>query len=166
MIKIAYICHFSNQEVQSMLSLRLSWKDRLLLHLRKKPLSTNVDDFAVWNTNAIDEFKKMTEEVELHVIAPYPYLSSPVSEYEKEGISYHFFRNDDNLAEFIQRNVLKFVKLSYKRERKRILSFIKRIQPDVVHIVGAENPYYSLSAIDVPRSIPLIVQLQTLLNNP
>lgn len=165
-IKVAYICHFSNQAVHSALPLRLSWKDRLLLRLRKKPLTTDVEDSAIWNTNAIEEMKKMRDEVELHVIAPYPYLAEPTYEYVDDCVSYHFYRDDDNLNSFLQRNVIKFIKLSYRRERKRIMSFIERIQPDVVHIVGAENPYYSLSALDIPKNIPLIVQLQTLLNDP
>lgn len=165
-IRIAYICHFSNRMVHCALPLRLSWKDKLLLHIRKKPISTNVEDSAIWNTNAIEELKKLSDEVELHVIAPYPYLAEPMYEYVDDGVSYHFYRNDDNLSSFLQRNIFKFIKLSYRRERKRVISIIDSIQPDVVHIVGAENPYYSLSALDIPRNKPLIVQLQTLLNDP
>ena len=165
-IRVAYICHFSNKAVHDALPLRLSWKDRLLLRLRKKPVSTNVEDSAIWNTNAIEELKKLRDEIELHVIAPYPFLAEPTYEYEDDGVSYHFYRDDDNLGAFMQRNVFKFIKLSYRRERKRIMSYIERIQPDVVHIVGAENPYYSLAALDIPKDIPLIVQLQTLLNDP
>ena len=165
-IRVAYICHFSNPKVHSVLPLKLSWKDRILMRLRKKTISTSVDDFAIWNSNAIDELKKLGNDVELHVIAPYPFLADPVYEFKDEGVTYHFYRNDHILVEFLQRHVLTFIKLNYRRERNRIRAFIECIQPDLVHLVGAENPYYSLSAFDIPNSIPLIVQLQTLLNDP
>ena len=41
-----------------------------------------------------------------------------------------------------------------------------KIKPDLVHLIGAENPYYSESALSIPRNIPLITTLQTLMIDP
>ena len=56
--------------------------------------------------------------------------------------------------------------IQYKKNRGHIRKKISEIQPDVIHIMGAENPSYSLSALDVPKTIPSIVQLQTLMIYP
>jgi len=50
------------------------------------------------------------------------------------------------------------------KNRKQIQKLIKEIQPELVHVIGAENPQYSLALLDIPDSIPTIIQLQALLN--
>lgn len=164
-IKVAYICHYSNSLIHSILPLRLRLRDRLTLRIKHLPITTDVADFAVWNSNAIEEMTKFSDNVELHVIAPYHYLKPKTFEFCNENIYYHFFRSDNEFAEFVVRNTVKSLHLQYKSERKRIKGFLNQIGPDIVQIVGAENPYYSMSVFDIPKSIPVIVQLQTLMND-
>lgn len=165
-IKVAYICHFSSPDLHSKLPLKLSLFDRIVLTASRKPISTNVDQFAIWNENAINEIKLHREQVEFHVIAPYPYLKRHLVEWEEDGISYHIFKDFSFFNSFIQRNICKAIKLKHAKNRIAIKEIVKSINPDVVHLVGAENPYYSLCALDIPKNIPLIVQLQTLLIEP
>ena len=68
-IKVAWICHFSNEEIRNQLHFR---KDIVGL-IKKRPMI----DFAQWNTYAINEFKKFND-VELHVISPHIQISSGI----------------------------------------------------------------------------------------
>ena len=169
-IKVAWICHFSNKEFNQKLPLKAGGLFAFLYRLYKgKELSTEVADFGVWNINALNEMKKYTEKVELHIIAPYLHLESKVYEYEEDGICYHFFRSNTMIVGKLY-NLFPILydvhKPSYTENRFVVKSLISKIEPSIVHLVGAENPYYSLTALDVPLNIKLIVQLQTLMSDP
>ena len=169
-LRVAIICNFSNPKIQEKLSLKMSCWEFFLRKLLKKQIGIKnlVGEYAIWNTNAFDEYEKLTDEIELHVIAPHGYLSPALQTFELNGIWYYFFQNEDCL--FINRLKNKFpfvsTRSSYQKNRKYIKQYIEHIKPDIVYLVGAENPFYSLSALDIPRSIPVIVHLQTLMNDP
>lgn len=165
-IKVVWLCHFSNTLVHEKLDLGFSLLTRIIRKMARKPLSLNVPEFGVWNTNGIVEFEKI-EEVELHIVSPYPYLKSAVQEFSVNGVHYHFFRNEEEkLTNLLYRHICKPKFLNYKDNCKAISRIIKSIQPDIVHLIGAENPYYSLGLLSVPQHIITITQLQTLLNDP
>lgn len=165
-IRIAYICHFSNADIHRSLPLHLDVFTKLLLAKNKLPLTTDEEEYAVWNTNAINELKKYCDIIDLHIIAPSHYLKPKTFFIKKDGVNYHFFRSvDDFMPRVIIRNFFN-IPCMYLRNREIIKSFIKEITPDLVHVVGIENPYYALSVLDIPTSIPIIAQLQTLLNAP
>ena len=169
-IKVAWICHFSNKDYNQRLPLEVGGLYGLIYRLIKGyNATTDVSDFGVWNINAINEMKKFTGCVELHIIAPYSHLKTKVYEYIEDGIHYHFFRPNLVIIEKIINHfpvIYNLYKPPYKKNRNIIKSFIKNIQPSIVHLIGAENPYYSLSGLDVPKNIKLIVQLQTLMADP
>lgn len=151
-IKVVWVCHFSNVEVKN--------------NLQLKKIAT--ESYAQWNTNAINEFKQFTD-VELHVISPHLGLVPNVQEFTKDGIHYHFFRSeDDHLLFRIKRKILKgkYLTPEYKENTQTIVSIINKIKPDLIHMIGAENPYYSASALSMPKDIPLMVTLQTLMIDP
>lgn len=155
-IKVVWICHFSNDDVREKLSFRSFLSNR------------DVKDYAQWNTNAINEFKKFND-IELHVISPHPNLLSELQEFSKDGIYYHFFRSEDDRFFFrLKRKFLKgrYLTPEYDYNTKIIVSIINTVKPDLIHLIGAENPYYSKSALSMPNDIPLIVALQTLMIDP
>lgn len=159
-IKVVWITEFSNTEIRE----QLHFIERGGRFLKKNPLK----DLAQWNTNAIREFKKF-EDVELHVISPHKQLAYSVEEFVKENIHYHFFRSEDDRFVFrLKRKILKgkYLTPEYKNNTRTILSFIDSIKPDIIHLIGAENPYYSISALSISKNIPLIVALQTLMIAP
>lgn len=165
-IKVVWLCHFSNAFVHERLDLGYSWLMKAIRKLIHKPLSTEVPEFAIWITNAIREFEKI-DEVELHVVSPYPHLISNTQEFVANGIYYHFFHDEsDSLIDLFYRNLFHPKHKKYKRNRKLISSIIDKIQPEVVHLIGAENPYYSMGLLDVSQGIVTIAQLQTLMNDP
>lgn len=169
-IKVAWICHFSNKEFNQKLPLKSGGLFAFIYKLYKgRVLSTDVADFGIWNINAINEMKKFINRVELHIIAPYPHLDPKIHEFEVDGIYYHFFKPNAMIAE----KLFKYFPLlydvytpSYGGNRSVVKSLISKIEPTIVHLIGAENPYYSITALDVPQNIKLIVQLQTLMSDP
>lgn len=165
-IKVVWLCHFSNEEVHNHLDLGEGCLKRVIRKIIRKPLNTKVSDFAVWITNGIKEME-LFNEVELHVVSPYPYLRESIQEFIINGVSYHFYKNQEELlCARLFKIKGKAKKKEYRKNRKVVSNIICNIQPDIVHLFGAENPYYSLSLLDVSKTIPTIVQLQTLLSDP
>lgn len=152
--------------IHSRLPLKLDFFNRISLAKNHLPQTVDVPNFAVWNTNCINELKKYSDKIELHVIAPYRYLKPKSFTFIEDGIYYHFFRSDDDNPFYAFLRGLFHISCSYKRNRRIIKNIISKIEPDIVHCVGAENPYYSMSALDVPTDVPLLVQLQTLMSDP
>lgn len=165
-LKVAYICHFSNKRINGRLPLKLGAITRLSSVKNHQPTIIDIPDFAIWNTNAISELSKYSDKIELHVISPYPHLAKEFYSYIEDGVYYHFFRNEELHFLFNRFNKLIHKECGYVNNRRRIKHILTDIKPDIVHCVGAENPYYSLCVLDVPKGIPVLVQLQTLLSEP
>ena len=165
-IKVVWLCHFSNSIVHEKLELKYNPVIKVIRKLAHKSVSLDVSEFANWITNGIREFEKI-DEVELHVVSPYPHLKAKLQEFETNGIYYHFFRNeDDTVTTFLYKQIFRPQRYYYKRNCQAILEIISRIQPQIVHLFGAENPDYAVGILNVPKGIITIAQLQTLLNDP
>ena len=169
-LKVALICDFSNPKVQSYIEFQINIFEKFARKIKKLPFEPTelAAEHGVWISNAITEFEKMSDEVELHVISPHGWIKRHFQEFELNNVFYHFVLNEDGLI--LQRLLHKLIPSSsfsnYKINRKYIKMFINKIKPDIVYMSGAENPHYSLSALDIPQSIPLVVHLQTLMSDP
>lgn len=162
MIKVVWICHLSNIKIREHLKFD-KWTP--LAIIRRITRRNNIADFAIWNTNAICEFEKF-KDIELHIIAPH-YQISGLQEFNLNGIHYHFYESEeDNLLSILKFRISKKIKTSYSKNTKIICNLINIIKPDLIHLIGAENPYYCESALYLPSNIPLIVSLQTLMGDP
>lgn len=161
-LKVVWICHLSNSQIRE----KLDFGRWTLLALLRKQMHINpINDFAIWNTNAIREFENF-EDIELHIVAPH-YQITTLQEFEINGINYHFFHSeDDNIFHILRRKITKKALHSYKKNAQKINEIIDSIQPHIIHMIGAENPYYGESALTLPTNIPLIVSLQTLMCDP
>lgn len=190
-IKVVWVCHLMNSEIGKHLPQTLSIGRRIKLALVKSflcfipnskynlksgitklcdKLSKPVPpEFAIWNTNGINELKKKSE-VELHIVAPLFWISRKGLYYEANGVHYHFFRNQQGSLLFLfWSEIYKLIKgKSYDMlvNRKRIAKYVEQIKPDIIHLIGAENPQYAMSIFDYGDSYPVLVQLQTLLSDP
>lgn len=165
-IRVVWLCHFSNAFVHEKLDLRYNPLIGFVKRLMHKPVSTDVPEFANWITNGIREFEKI-EDVELHVVSPYPYLKSKLQEFEANGVYYHFFRNeDDTVPTFLYKQLFRPKRFWYKRNSSTIRQIIETVQPRIVHLFGAENPDYATAVLNLPKGIIIIAQLQTLMNDP
>lgn len=165
-IMVVWLCHFSNSFVHEQLELKYNPVIKVIRKLAHKSVSLDVPEFANWITNGIREFEKI-DEVELHVVSPYPHMKAKLQEFEANGIYYHFFRSeDDTVAPFLYKQLCRPQRDLYRRNNQTILHIVDRIQPQIVHLFGAENPYYATGVLGLPKGIITIAQLQTLLNDP
>lgn len=169
-LKVAMICHFSNAKVQSKLNLKLCFLEKLSRQLKHRTVNPNdiVGEYSFHVTNGLNEFEKYTDELELHVISAHPFITGNLQEFKLDGINYHFFQ--DECRTFRRVFARKFFGYKdtkgFKWNRKYIAKLIKKIKPDIVYMIGIEGPFYGLSALDLPKEIPLMVQLQTLMCDP
>lgn len=164
-IKVAWICNFSNKELRSNLKFRKATIEKWIRRTAGKSTLEN-HDYGAWITNGIECFKSI-EDVELHIIAPHHHISGRLQEFETEGIFYHIFSSEAySLYHKLRVALTGKTIFSYKKNRQIILSIIEKVSPNIVHVIGAENEDYALSVLDLPTDIPIIVHLQTLLNDP
>lgn len=189
-IKVVWVCHLMNADIGKHLPQTLSIGRRIKLAFARvllylipnskyslksgltklcdklsKPVPT---EFAIWNTNGIKELKNRPE-IELHVVAPLYWISRKGLCYEADGVNYYFFRNQQgSFVYLIWMVVYKLIKgndLGMSINRKRIVKYVEQIKPDIIHLIGAENSSYAMSILDYGESYPVLVQLQTLLND-
>lgn len=161
-IRVVWVCSFSNEKIRAKLPFDSGGCFKALYKLLGVTFGRETDS-AIWNTNAIEEMEKIND-MGLHVICPVRGLAKDEVVYEDNGIHYYFFREQNsNIVRFVCHQLFTQYTSQYKKNRRTISQFISEIRPDIVHVMGAENPYYSLSLLDVPSNIPTIIQLQALL---
>lgn len=163
-MKIVLIAGFSNPEIRKHLDLIQDKKlYQWLIKLFHLPARVGENtDYALWIPSIIAEVEKHPD-IELHVIGPQIKLKHSVEEFELRGVKYHFFRSEwtSLLRKLNNYKVWKRLQVS-GCYTKRLL---KKINPDLVALSGAENPATSvciLAAKDYPR----LCLCQTIYNNP
>lgn len=161
-IRVLWLCSVSNAEMREHYQTKagpvLQW-----IYKKFKHTTTDDKDHAQWDTNAIKEIEKR-DDVELHVVCPKRFLTKKYVDFEMNGVYYHLFRDQNSsLIPWLYSQTIAKFSSRYQRNRKRIKHIIETVKPDIVHVIGAENPQYSLAALGIPDSIPVIVQLQALL---
>lgn len=163
-LKVTLICHFSNPMVRSRLRLVKSRTINTLRRMLAKP-EKEYRDYAPWITGQLKELGNR-HSIEMHVIAPHNGLKGIIQEFVEQGIHYHFFRPlNKSLLFRLLPNGTSVQWLSLYPNRIIMRRFIKSISPDIVNISGSENPYYSVSALDIDN-IPLLITAQTVYANP
>lgn len=161
-IKVVWICHLSNPELREKIKIRINPIEPFFYKVVNKERCLGVDS-AIWNTNAINEIKLMSD-VELHIVSPIRNLAKIRQDFSIEGVHYHFVRDENSsLSAKVMRYLLTRNSSRFRTNRKRIVKVVEEIKPDIVHLIGAENPYYSLSLLDLSDSYTTILQLQALL---
>jgi glycosyltransferase involved in cell wall biosynthesis len=163
-IKIAWITHFSNQEIRNKIPLSKMFIYNSLRKIVKKP-KYKYYDFAPWVTNLIKEFKNF-DDVEIHIIAPHKGLKPLIFDFVLDGIHYHFFRPYLSLIlSQLSNRLLKNKQRKFIINRLIVKNYIKKINPDLVNLIGNENPYYSITALDIHNK-PVYISAQTVYTNP
>lgn len=164
-IKVVWLCHFSNSIVRERIIFSRTYFKFLINRFTKLNISFG-GDLAIWISNAIREFEKF-DDIDLTVVFPYPGIKGRVQSFDIKNIHYVCFKSeDDNIIDYYRIYRKGYVKRNWDKNRKIISAIISQIKPDVVHIIGAENPYYSIAALDIPSDIPCVTSLQTLMSKP
>ena len=149
-IKIAMVCHFSNPKIRE----AVKWSER-------KPGG----DTAIWNTLLIEEFEKR-DDVELHVIAPMYHMKGMTQKFALGKTHYYFYKPDVPILNisWIHLGHLD-ARSNYWWARHCVQKWIREINPDIVNLIGAENPYYSASVLGL-KGYPVFVSMQSVYSNP
>ena len=164
-IKVVWITEFSNEKIRAKLHFKPNVFESFVKLIHGENVTVSHSDLGQWITNGIEEFKSFGD-VELHVIAPFNYLNTSVARFEIEGIKYYFINNEfRSTKEMILRKINNNHYCQYNKNSKRISDIILRINPDIIHLIGAENAHYALSILKIPHKFPIITQLQTFVND-
>jgi glycosyltransferase involved in cell wall biosynthesis len=166
-LKVLWICHFSNEKVRSKITFSNNWIETQIRILAKKPKAPH-SDYANWISNGIIEFEKF-EDIELHVVAPHYGMRYKTESFKINNVSYWFFRpeGDDSMLKKVYNRFFKKKEIKFIYNRGILRRTIEEINPVIVHMYGAENPYYSISALDIDKKkYPFLVSLQTLMSTP
>lgn len=163
-LRVALICHFSNELIRKRLPLSNHSFYNIVRKIFRKKLQI-YSDFAPWVTNLIKEFEKF-EDIDVHIISPHQGLNCYQCSFKMNGINYYFYRPE--FSSFLGKVILKLLRIEQDKftlNRYIIKHFVKRVQPDIINLVGTENPYYSASILNI-KSIPVYVSVQTVYCNP
>jgi glycosyltransferase involved in cell wall biosynthesis len=140
-LHVAWICHFSNREIQERLGVR-------------RP----IHEFAPWITLGIEEVKKRDDMI-LHVISPHLWIDG-VRSFSDGSIHYHFFNPGiPRTGRPWPRSFRWDLYTNFYSNRKKISNILKKVNPDIIHLHGAENAYYSYAALDI-RNKPVLCTIQ------
>jgi glycosyltransferase involved in cell wall biosynthesis len=131
-IKVVWLCHFANQEMKEIFN------------------TPDLNEFAPWITQSIELLKRRSD-IDLHIVAPNICVNKDYF-YQKDGISYHFFkyvpipfynkyfRKIYNILRISQRTNFSWIK-------KQVSKIVYQIQPEIIHLHGAENAFFYSSGI-------------------
>lgn len=164
-IKVAWICSVSNPMLRTHLDMGLPLWYRMLKEITGKTEAEKVTDYAQWNSNAIDEFEKM-DEVELHVIFVHKQMKRKVQRFNNNSIYYYAVKEDEYGFIGYCRTFFWGDQWLFDRSNRIIANLVEEISPDIVHMQGAEMLAHSPSLLQLPRTIPCFVQLETMLQAP
>ena len=149
-MKIAMVCHFSNPKIRE----AVKW-------CRRGPGG----DMAIWNTLLIEELEKR-DDIELHVIAP-RYRMKGMTQKFMLGKTHYYSYNPGvpilNIS-WIHLGHLD-ARSNYWWARHCVQKWIREINPDIVNLIGAENPHYSASVLGL-KGYPVFVSMQSVYSNP
>lgn len=163
-MKIVLIAGFSNPEIREHLVFK---KDHKLYHwlIRLFHLPARVWEFrdhAPWIPSLISDLENR-EDVELHVVGPQIRLKNHVEEFSLRGVHYHFYRSD--LTSLLRKVGNYRVWKSLQNASRTTSRIIRRINPDIVVLSGAENPATSINIL-YAKDYPRLCLCQTIYNNP
>lgn len=162
-IKVAMICHFSDPKTRKRLPLsRMEGLNFVLRITKQHPFVYG--DYAKWITNIADRCYQFPN-IDMHIISPHFGLREKIYEYEDNTVHYHIFRSRPSfLLQGINRKLFGYGLSHYKKNYRIISKIINQLRPDIVVLVGAENPEYSGSVLNI-EGIPIYVLCQTIFNN-
>lgn len=141
-MKVAWICNFSNAEIQS------------IVH---PGLISN--EYAPWITQLAKLFESEMD-IELHIISPHEDILG-YKHLNLRNIQYHFFNPKIKFRRWSLLDLFDFnLRLGYIYNKYVIRTFINKIKPDIIHLHGAENAYYSSSIFQFKNNYPVFITIQ------
>ena len=134
-----WLCHFANSEINNY-------------------FNTKVNELAPWINNLIEIFNS-NDDFELHIVSP-NYFNNKSVVIKLRNIEYHFYRRS-----FIWPNRLNYwvridERSNYNLVKRIVGRIIRKIQPDIIHLHGAENPIYSSAILPLINKYKILLTIQ------
>lgn len=149
-IRVAMVCHFSNSQIRE--RVRFCWRGP-------------GGDTAIWNTELINAFEQR-DDIELHVIAPMYRMKGLTQTLQIGKVHYYFYQPGVPFLNISWRRLGRLdARTNYWWARHCVQGWIKKINPDIVNLIGAENPHYSMSIWGL-KGYPILVSMQSVYSNP
>ena len=144
--RVVWLCHFANAQMKA------------FFH------TPHVNEFAPWIDNLIELFQDRTD-IELHIVAPNIFTNK--QQYVKiKNVQYHFYQHAPNFIPGKVYNRLRIEsRTNYCYAKQRIKKIIRNINPNIIHLHGAENPYYSVGILPLIDQFPTFVTIQGFVRN-
>lgn len=144
-IKVVWLCHFSNKE----------FKD----HFN----TPHINDFAPWISMLIEYFEN-NNEIDLCIIAPNIFTNQDHI-FIKKGIVFNFYKPIPIVKNYRYLNkVYHLLRIDYLTNfywiKYKIKKIIGQLNPDIIHLHGAENPYYSAGILPLMNKYPTLITIQ------
>lgn len=163
-IKVALVCSFSNAKVRAYLPLgnnKLYGMVRKIMRLPEK--NAVCGDMAGWVTYMIENLRRR-DDIELFVICSHSGMSRRKVSFDLEGVHYYFLKCEYATS---LKYLIKSPSLWHKLNPMRpiVRGIIKNAKPNLIALIGAENPHISGTVLGI-KGIPLLVKCQTIYNNP
>jgi len=139
MIKVVWLCHFNNRRIEDKLGIQKSI------------------EFAPWIDRFIDIFKNR-KDIEIYIISPHKNINS-FKTYNEGNIHYNFF---PFMIPQIPKRILWL--FHYITNFFLIKFFVKKIvnkiNPDLIHMFGTENAYFTSSIFQFKKKYPVLISIQ------
>ena len=164
-LKVLIICSFSNEMVRKHLPLDNRKMYNKLRGLLGLPASGGgYADVASWDTNLIDNLSKRAD-IDLYVVSAHSGLKKSQVHFSENNVNYWFVRCE---VATMLKHIIKSPALWHRLNPMRpiVRRIVYEVNPDVVALMGAENPHYSGTVIGLEKDFPVIVKAQTIYNNP
>lgn len=163
-IKVALICHFSTAQFRALLPLdnrRMYALARKFLRMPTK--DSNYGDIAPWTSSLITHLNKR-DDIDLYVISAHTGLKNMQYSFTLDNVQFFFVKADYTT---LLKRLIKSDDLWRKLNPLRfvIRNIVKKISPDIINLIGAENAYISGTVLDI-NTYPVYVLCQTIYNNP
>ncbi len=141
-LKVVWICHFANKQVQRELEI-------------KRP----IPEF----DQGIEEVKRRND-IELHIVAPNSRIRRN-KEFAEKNVYYHFFNSGIPLCDRYWPSFFRFdLYTNFHHNKQKVKSFINEIKPDIIHLHGIENSYYSSTIFQFINQYPTLATIQGFIN--
>lgn len=163
-LKVALVCSFSNAKVRDHLPLSNRKMYRLVRRVLGLPTKNGgYGDVAGWDTYMIELLRKR-DDIDLTVISAHTGLTKRHVAFDLEGVHYHFVKVE---GATLLKHLISSPSLWHRLNPMRpvVRNIVKKTQPDVLALIGAENAHISGTVLGI-EGVPLIVKCQTIFNNP
>ena len=138
-----------------MLKIKAVWLCHMANDALNRYFDVNLNTCAYWMTQFIDLMK---DNLEIHVVAPNYYNNKDLC-FEINGVNYHLFKYYSGIGS----TRIAYCEIALRQElniQRKVKEIVRDVNPDIVHLFGAENITYSSGILPFIGKLPTVVSFQ------